>query len=148
MTPSVRTVLIVLAMTGLALSVAGCSGESRKETGDKAAEAITDRIDRETTETYRVTYEVTGEGVAAVEFNGGKGTATDPRLESVETPGTPWSTTVTLKGIAAPTVLALAGPEGSEVTCRIIHKGELLVEKSVAKPLAPASCVALSPIAE
>ncbi|WP_030542660.1 MmpS family transport accessory protein [Streptomyces albus] len=144
---SVRTVLPALAAALAALTASGCSGDAPAAAGDRAADKITDEIDRAVDETYEVTYEVSGEGLEAIEYNAGEGTATEPELEAVEKPRTPWRKTVELKGIAAPTVLAVPGPEGSEVTCTITHKGEVIEERTSEGATAPASCVALSPIA-
>ncbi|NJQ00691.1 MmpS family transport accessory protein [Streptomyces zingiberis] len=141
-----RAPLSLLAVTALVFTAAGCSGESRDAARDKAADRLTEEVDRAVDETYQVTYEVTGESVFTVEFNAGRGTATEPDLDSVDEPKTPWSKTVTLKGIAAPTLLAVPEADGSGATCRITYKGEVLEERTT-KGDAPASCVALSPLA-
>ncbi|MBQ0986068.1 hypothetical protein KBZ10_16390 [Streptomyces sp. F63] len=142
-----RTVLPALAAALSALTASGCSGEAPATAGDRAADRLTDGVDRALEEKFEVTYEVSGEGLEAIEFNAGRGTATRPELEAVEKPGTPWRKTVVLEGVATPTVLAVPGPEGSEVTCTITHKGEVIEEQTSEGAAAPASCVALSPVA-
>ncbi|WP_327190331.1 MmpS family transport accessory protein [Streptomyces xinghaiensis] len=144
---SVRTVLPALAAVLSALTASGCSGDAPAAAGDRAADEITEGVDRAFDEKYEITYEVSGDGVEAIEFNAGAGTATEPELDAVEKPETPWRKTVELKGVAAPTVLAVPGPGGSEVTCTITHKGEVIEEQTSEGATAPASCVALSPVA-
>lgn len=132
---TLRNALATLAVTGSALALAACGA---------AEEKVTESVDKAVKETYEVTYEITGSGTATVDFNAGKGTANEPRLETVTDAALPWKKTVTLKGIAAPTVQATGA---AEVTCRITHKGKVLTSETSQDASAPASCVAVSPLA-
>ncbi|MFE0045322.1 MmpS family transport accessory protein [Streptomyces albireticuli] len=134
-----RHTLSALALTGLALAAVGCGAVK-----EKAEEKVTEKVDQATNETYEVTYEITGSGTASVDFNGGKGTATAPELETLAEAKLPWTKTVTLKGIAAPTVQAVI--VDGEVSCKITHKGKVIKENSAKGAAAAASCVAISPI--
>ncbi|MEU5422270.1 MmpS family transport accessory protein [Streptomyces sp. NPDC001407] len=133
-----RKTLSALAVAGSALALAACGA---------AEEKVTESVDKAVKETYEVTYEIAGSGTASVDFNAGKGTAREPQLETVADAGLPWKKTVTLKGIAAPTVQATGTADGAEVTCRITHKGKVLKSATSKDASTPASCVAVSPIA-
>ncbi|MEU2868510.1 MmpS family transport accessory protein [Streptomyces olivoreticuli] len=133
-----RNTLSALAVTGSALALAGCGA---------AEDKMTEGVDKAVKETYEVTYEITGSGTASVDFNAGRGTAAEPQLETAEDAGLPWKKTVTLKGIAAPTVQATAGPDGAEVTCKITYKGEVIKSHTAKGASEAASCVAVSPLA-
>ena len=144
-----RSVCIALsAFAAIAVSATGtgCSAELRDGAKDGAADEVTERVDEAVEGTYQVTYEVTGEGIELIEFNGGRGTATRPRLESAARPDSPWTRTVTLRGIAAPTVLAVPGSSGAIATCRITYRGEVIKEETAEGRTAPVSCVAISPL--
>ncbi|MFI1798494.1 MmpS family transport accessory protein [Streptomyces sp. NPDC020379] len=135
---TLRNTLAALAVTGSALALAACGA---------AEEKVTESVDKAVKETYEVTYEITGSGTATVDFNAGKGTANEPQLETETDAALPWKKTVTLKGIAAPTVQAGGAADGAEVTCRITHKGKVLKSETSKDASAPASCVAVSPLA-
>ncbi|MFD7444802.1 MmpS family transport accessory protein [Streptomyces sp. NPDC059909] len=133
-TRAVRTTRAAAAAAGLAFGLVGC-------------DAAVDQVDKAMNETYQVTYEVTGKNVDSIEYNAGAGTATEPKLESVQKPTLPWKRTVTLKGIAAPTVVPIAvDPVGAEVVCTITYQGKVIKEESGAGIAAATGCVAISPI--
>lgn len=141
MNRTVRAAVTTLAVTGLALGLGACS-EAQKD-------AAADQVDKAVNETYEVTYEVTGKNVDTIEFNGGKGTAMEPKVETVEKPTLPWKKTVTLRGIMPSAVMPVAvDPAGAELTCKIIHKGEVLKEETAEGVATAGGCVAASPITE
>ncbi|WP_175407787.1 MmpS family transport accessory protein [Streptomyces sp. TRM64462] len=135
-----RSVLSAVAAPCLALTLGACAHGA-----DDAAERIDSALHR----TYEVTYEVTGKGIDAINYNGGGGRdAMAPRLETAEQPTLPWRKTVTLRGIEAPLVTSVAtGSDGAEATCRITHEGRVMKEASGKGMAATLSCVAVSPVA-
>ncbi|MFC7846407.1 MmpS family transport accessory protein [Streptomyces sp. NPDC001046] len=134
MNRTLRTALCSVAVAGLAAGPTACS------------EAV-DQVDKAVNETYRVTYEVTGENVDSIEFHGGGGTAMEPRIESVSKPELPWKKTVTLRGIMPAAVMPVAvDPEGAEVTCTILYKGEVIEEQSAEGLVTSGGCTAESPV--
>ncbi|MGW1881066.1 MmpS family transport accessory protein [Streptomyces sp. NPDC001970] len=136
MNRTIRSAAGAFAAAGLAFGLVGC-------------DAAVDQVDKAVNETYEVTYEVTGKNVDSIEYNAGGGTATEPKLESVQKPTLPWKKTVTLKGIEAPTVVPIAVDlAGGEVGCKITYKGKVIKEESGAGVAAATGCIALSPIVE
>lgn len=134
-----RSVASTVIAGGLALGLGACSG---------VADEATKQVDKAVNEEYEVTYEVDGKGIDSIEFNAGGGDATNPKLESVQNPALPWKKTVKLRGIEAPLVMPVAvDVNGSEVSCKITHKGKVLDEKSGKGVAAAAGCNALSPMA-
>ncbi|MEU1372908.1 hypothetical protein ABZ442_04490 [Streptomyces triculaminicus] len=155
-TARVTRSLSALAVAGLALTaVTGCSTEDvRKAAGKEegtpgrksAEDKAVDTVDKAVGGTFEVTYEVTG-SVDSVDFNEGKGSAAKPEFTTEEKPKTPWKKTVTLKGIASPTVTAMVA-EG-EGGCKITYKGKVLDEKTAkASDTGVALCNAVSPLGE
>ncbi|MFH9010990.1 MmpS family transport accessory protein [Streptomyces sp. NPDC017943] len=134
MNRSYRAAVCSVAVAGLALGLTACS------------EAV-DQVDKAVNETYQVTYEVTGKNVDSIEFHGGGGKAMDPKIESVSKPELPWKKTVTLRGIMPAAVMPVAlDPEGAEVTCKIIYKGEVIEEQSAEGLVTSGGCTAESPV--
>ncbi|MFF8607504.1 hypothetical protein ACF06X_16340 [Streptomyces sp. NPDC015346] len=133
---TVRTAVSALAVTGLAFGLGACS-----EAANKAA----DQVDKAVNETYEVTYEVTGKNIESIQFHGGGGTAMEPKLETETKPTTPWTKTVTLKGIMPAAVMPLS-IDAADVTCKVIHKGKVLKEAKGEQAMA-GGCVAVSPVA-
>ncbi|MFI9305783.1 hypothetical protein [Streptomyces triculaminicus] len=155
-TARVTRSLSALAVAGLALTaVTGCGAEDKvkKEVGKEASDAkksvedkAVDTVDKAVGGSFEVTYEVTG-SVDSVDFNEGKGSASDPDFTTEEKPKTPWKKTVTLKGIASPTVTAMVA-EG-EGGCKITYKGKVLDEKTAkASDTGVALCNAASPLGQ
>lgn len=135
---SVRTAVRAVAATGLATGLA---------VGLTACSEAVDQVDKAVDETYEVTYEVTGENVDSIEFHGGGGEAMNPEIETVEKPALPWKKTVTLRGIMPAAVVPVgADPAGSEVTCRITHKGKVLEEEAGQGLATGTGCIAESPV--
>lgn len=133
---TVRAAVCAVAVTGLMLGLAACS------------EAV-DAVDKATNETYEVTYEVTGKNVDSIDFHGGGGKATEPKIETVQKPALPWKKTVTLRGIMPPAVMPVAADiTGSEVSCKITYKGKVIKEEKGEGLAAAAGCIAVSPIVE
>ncbi|MCC3766993.1 MmpS family transport accessory protein [Streptomyces sp. UNOC14_S4] len=132
-----RTALSALALATVAVTATGCAA---------AEEKVAEGVDKAVKETYEVTYEIGGSGTASVSFNAGKGTAAQPELETEEGAKLPWTKTVTLRGIAAPTVQAVAEADDAEVSCKITHKGKVLKEHAAKGAAVPATCVTVSPL--
>ncbi|MFJ2111174.1 MULTISPECIES: MmpS family transport accessory protein [unclassified Streptomyces] len=143
MNRTVRAAVTAIAVTGLALGLSACS------MADEIDKAVTDEVDKAVNEPYEVTYEVTGKNIDTIEFHNGKGSATNPTLETVEKPTLPWTKTVTLRGIMPPAVIPVAlDPSGAEVTCKVIYKGKVIKEESDTEKAAVGGCIAISPIVE
>ncbi|MET9760718.1 MmpS family transport accessory protein [Streptomyces sp. NPDC006372] len=136
MNRTVRAAVFTVAVTGLALGLSSCS------------EAV-DQVDKAVDETYEVTYEVTGKNVDSIDFHGGGGKATKPKIESVPNPELPWRKTVTLRGIMPAAVMPVAeDPEAAQVTCRITYKGKALDEQTAKDLVTTGGCTAESPVTE
>ncbi|MFJ6610705.1 MmpS family transport accessory protein [Streptomyces sp. NPDC091289] len=139
-TRPVRAVASALAVTGLVFGLGACSAESVDEAVGKA-------VDKTVDEKYEVTYEVTGTNVDEITYHGGGGEAMEPELETVESPTLPWKKTVTLRGIMPPAVMPMAlDAGGTDVTCTITYKGEVIKEAKGDGMLSAGGCVAVSPI--
>ncbi|MFF7314343.1 MmpS family transport accessory protein [Streptomyces sp. NPDC008137] len=131
---TIRAAVCSVAVIGLALGVSSCS------------EAV-DQVDKAVDETYEVTYEVTGKNVDSIEFHGGGGKATDPKIESVSKPELPWKKTVKLRGIMPAAVMPVAAdPEGAQVACKITYKGKVLEKQSAKGLVTTGGCTAESPV--
>ncbi|WP_254811879.1 MmpS family transport accessory protein [Streptomyces cavourensis] len=129
-----------LAATGLVLALGACSADSVDEAVGKA-------VDKTVDETYEVTYEVTGKSVDEITFHGGGGDAMNPKLETVTSPTLPWKKTVTLRGIMPPAVMPMAvEADGTDVSCTITYKGEVIKEAKGEGMLTAGGCVAVSPV--
>lgn len=138
-----RSLVSALAAGGLALGLGACSDE----TAERVEDGVIREVDKQIDEEYEVTYEVTGEKADSITFNAGGGDVADPKLETVDNPTLPWKKTVKLRGLEAPAVMPMAlDADAGELSCRIVHKGETLVEKSGAGVVSAAGCVAVSPI--
>ncbi|WP_217128926.1 MmpS family transport accessory protein [Streptomyces sp. AC558_RSS880] len=140
-----RSLTPALVAGCLALGLGACSEEAADRAEDEVVEEVDERVDEE----YQVTYEVTGEKVDSIDFNAGGGSAADPKFETVDNPTLPWKKTVTLRGIEAPAVIPVTldtGGGSGELSCRIVHEGEVLAEKSGAGAVSAAGCVAVSPV--
>ncbi|MFI2504863.1 MmpS family transport accessory protein [Streptomyces sp. NPDC018972] len=140
-----RSLTSALVAGCLALGLGACSEEAADRAEDEVVEEVDERVDEE----YQVTYEVTGEKVDSIDFNAGGGSAADPKFETVDDPTLPWKKTVTLRGIEAPAVIPVTldtGGGAGELSCRIVHEGEVLAEKSGAGAVSAAGCVAVSPV--
>lgn len=138
MSKSRLTTLSVLALAGLALGAAGCSGG--------AADKTVDQVDKAVSETYEVTYEVTGKSIDSVSFHDGGGTATAPNLATADRPGVPWKKTVTLRGIMPPAVSPSSAGNTADLTCKVIYQGKVIKE-AAGEAATAGGCVAVSPIA-
>ncbi|MGW3496653.1 hypothetical protein [Streptomyces sp. NPDC001020] len=139
-----RSVASALVVGGLVLGLGACS-----DIADEAAKQVEDEVSKEVDRQVNEEYEVTGEKVDSIEFNAGGGDSTNPKLETVKNPTLPWKKTVKLRGIEAPTVAPIAVDvnDGSgELSCKIVYRGKVLVEKSGVGVVAAAGCVAVSPI--
>ncbi|EFL36585.1 conserved hypothetical protein [Streptomyces viridochromogenes DSM 40736] len=131
---TVRAAACTVAVAGLTLGLGACS------------EAV-DQVDKAVDETYEVTYEVTGKNIDSIEFHGGGGKATKPKIESVSSPELPWRKTVTLRGIMPPAVMPVAADlEAAQVTCKITYKGKVLDEQTAKSLLTTGGCTAQSPV--
>ncbi|WP_432055907.1 MmpS family transport accessory protein [Streptomyces sp. bgisy022] len=141
---------MAMATAGVVLLL-GCSGVG-DEVAEKAEDELVKEVDRQIDQEYEVTYEVTGDKADFIEFNAGGGDASDPQFETVDDPELPWRKTVKLRGIEAPTVLPVLvdadEASGGRLTCRILHDGKKLAEKSGAGAVSATGCVAVSPIAQ
>jgi hypothetical protein len=136
MNRTIRAAVRSVAVAGLTLGLSACT------------EAV-DAVDKATNETYEVTYEVTGKNVDSIDFHGGGGKATEPKIETVQKPTLPWKKTVTLRGIMPPAVMPVAADlTGSEVTCKITYKGKVIKEEKGEGLATAAGCIAVSPIVE
>lgn len=136
MNRTIRAAVCSVAVAGLTLGLSACS------------EAV-DQVDKAVNETYEVTYEVTGKNIDSIDFHAGGGTATDPKIETVQKPTLPWKKTVTLRGIMPPAVMpAAADLTGSEVGCKITYKGKVIKEEKGEGLATAAGCIAVSPIVE
>ncbi|MDN0196990.1 MmpS family transport accessory protein [Streptomyces sp. S.PNR 29] len=133
---TIRAAVCSVAVAGLAFGLSSCS------------EAV-DQVDKAVDETYEVTYEVTGKNVDSIEFHGGGGKATAPKIDSVSKPKLPWRKTVTLRGIMPAAVMPVAAdPEGAQVACKITYKGKVLEEQSGSGMVTAGGCIAESPVTE
>ncbi|WP_328416369.1 MmpS family transport accessory protein [Streptomyces violaceus] len=131
---TIRAAVCSVAVAGLALGLSSCS------------EAV-DQVDKAVDETYEVTYEVTGKNVDSIEFHGGGGKATEPKIESVSKPELPWTKTVKLRGIMPAAVMPVAAdPEGAQVACKITYKGKVLEKQSAKGLVTTGGCTAESPV--
>ncbi|MCS0637094.1 hypothetical protein NX801_15785 [Streptomyces sp. LP05-1] len=137
-----RAMVSICAAGGLALGLGACS-----QVADEATKQVDKAVDEAVDTEYEVTYEVGGTKVDSIQYNAGGGTAADPEMETVENPALPWKKTVKLRGIEAPLVLpvALDATGSGKVTCKIVHQGKALVEKSGEGVLSAGGCVAVSP---
>ncbi|MET9511426.1 hypothetical protein ABZX62_23660 [Streptomyces flavidovirens] len=134
----IRTAVCAVAVTGLTFGVVAC------EATEAAKDEAVDQVDKSIDEKYEVTYEVTGKSVESIEFAGGKGTAMDPKMESVKKPTLPWKKTVTLRGIMPPAVSPIGFENTADLTCKVVYKGETIKEAKGEKALL--GCIAVSPI--
>ncbi|MEK9518940.1 hypothetical protein ACIOMM_10000 [Streptomyces sp. NPDC087908] len=130
-----RTAVSALAVAGLALGLGACS---------EAAEKAVDQVDKSVTETYEVTYEVSGQGIESIDFHAGGGSAMEPKIESEKKPTTPWKKTVTLKGIMPPAVMPVSLTP-ADLTCKVIYQGKVIKEAKAEAAMA-GGCVAVSPV--
>ncbi|QDY77900.1 MmpS family transport accessory protein [Streptomyces qinzhouensis] len=145
---SLRNTTAAALATGLVLALSACSAAEdavKDKVKDEASKAVDQTVNKE----YQVTYEVTGKNVDSIEFANGKGDALNPTLETVNKPQLPWTKTVTLRGVMAPTVIpsALDAAGGADFTCKVTHEGKVLVEKKSSGAAAVSPCIAVSPIA-
>ncbi|MEI5101185.1 hypothetical protein RB200_24810 [Streptomyces sp. PmtG] len=132
----IRTAVCALAATGLALTLGACSEAEKK---------AVDAVDKAVNETYEVTYEVSGKSVEEIQFAAGEGSAANPKLQKESKPQLPWKKTVTLRGIMPPTVVPVSSnPVNSDLTCKVIYKGEVLKEASGDSVVT--GCIAVSPM--
>ncbi|QIQ03091.1 hypothetical protein [Streptomyces liangshanensis] len=144
MNRTVRAIVTTAAVTGLAFGLGACT-----EAADRVDKAVTDEVDKAVNETYEVTYEVTGTNVDSIDYHASGGTATAPKIETVEKPTLPWKKTVTLKGITPPGVMPMAlDVAGAEVKCTITYKGKVIKEAEGAGTVAAGGCIAVSPIVQ
>ncbi|MFB6519004.1 hypothetical protein [Streptomyces sp. NPDC056401] len=104
-----------------------------------------EQVDKAVSETYEVTYEVTGKTVDSVSFHDGGGTATAPNLVTAEQPGAAWTKTVTLRGIMPPAVSPSSVENTADLTCKVIYKGKVIKE-ATGEAATAGGCVAVSPI--
>ena len=134
MNRTVRTAVLSVALTGLALGLSACSDE----------EEDVETIDKVVDQTYEVTYEVTGKNISSITFNGGGGKALAPKTATVHKPSLPWKKTVTLRGIMPSAVM----PASSDptVSCKIVYKGEVIAEEKGEVLINAGGCVGESPI--
>ncbi|MEU7701690.1 hypothetical protein ACF064_11520 [Streptomyces sp. NPDC015492] len=130
-----RTAVSALAVAGLALGLGACS---------EAAEKAVDQVDKSVTESYEVTYEVSGQGIESIDYHAGGGTAMEPKTESEKKPTTPWKKTVTLKGIMPPAVMPVSLTP-ADLTCKVIYQGKVIKEAKAEAAMA-GGCVAVSPV--
>ncbi|MGW2301003.1 hypothetical protein [Streptomyces sp. NPDC001809] len=130
-----RTAVSALAVAGLALGLGACS---------EAAEKAVDQVDKSVTETYEVTYEVSGQGIESIDFHAGGGSAMEPKIESEKKPTTPWKKTVTLKGIMPPAVMPVSLTP-ADLSCKVIYQGKVIKEAKAEAAMA-GGCVAVSPV--
>lgn len=143
---SIRTASVAgMAAIALVFGLSACS-----EVSEAAKDEAVDQVDKAMNEKYEVTYEVTGKSVESIQYSAGGGTATDPKLETVDKPTLPWKKTVTLRGIMPPSVLPIAVDVtgGAEITCKILYKGKAIADESDKGLAAAKGCVAVSPIAQ
>ncbi|MEU5404385.1 MmpS family transport accessory protein [Streptomyces sp. NPDC005963] len=143
---SIRSAAVAsVVAAGLVFGLGACS-----EISDAAKDEAVDQVDKAVNEEYDVTYEVTGKSVDSIQFSSGGGSATAPKMETVEKPTLPWTKTVTLRGIMPPSVLPVALDAGADakVTCKIIYKGKAIAEESGGGLAAAGGCVAVSPLAQ
>lgn len=132
---TVRTAVSALAVAGLALGLGACS---------EAAEKAVDQVDKTVTESYEVTYEVSGKGIESIDYHAGDGTAMAPKVETEKKPAMPWKKTVKLHGIMPPAVMPISlDPAG--LTCKVIYQGKVIKEAEGEKAMA-GGCVAVSPV--
>ncbi|MFC9947428.1 hypothetical protein [Streptomyces pratensis] len=130
-----RTAVSALAVCGLAIGLGACTDEA------------VDAVDKATSETYEVTYEVTGTSADEIQFHGGGGKAMEPEIESVKSPALPWKKTVTLRGIMPPAVMPVAlDADAADLACTIRYKGEVIEEVKGEELLTSGGCVAVSPV--
>ncbi|MFD3666175.1 hypothetical protein ACFWVF_37155 [Streptomyces sp. NPDC058659] len=132
---TIRTAVSALAVAGLALGLGACS-----EVAEKAA----DQVDKSVTESYEVTYEVSGKSIESIEFHAGDGSAMAPKVESEKKPAVPWKKTVKLHGIMPPAVMPVSLDPAS-LTCKVVYGGKVLKEAKGEQAMA-GGCVAVSPI--
>lgn len=92
---------------------------------------------------YQVTYEVTGGAVDSIAYDDAshKGNVEVPAADG-KAPKLPWRKSVTLKGSAAPTVVAVV----AEVTCSVTYQGRKLTKRTAKGGFETAQCVAMSPL--
>ncbi|GAA3492603.1 MULTISPECIES: hypothetical protein [Streptomyces] len=148
MNRTARTALCAAAVTGLVLGLGACSEvkEAAKSAASEGSDKAVDQVDKAVNETYEVTYEVTGKDIESIEFHAGGGTALEPKLESVKKPASPWTKTVTLKGIMPANVTPISVTGLADLKCKVTHKGKVLAEASGEKAMA-GGCIAASPVA-
>ncbi|MCX5392674.1 hypothetical protein ABZY68_33625 [Streptomyces sp. NPDC006482] len=132
---TVRTAVSALAVAGLALGLGACS---------EAAEKAADQVDKTISESYEVTYEVSGKGVDSIDYNAGDGTAMAPKVETEKKPALPWKKTVKLQGIMPPAVMPIS-LDPADLTCKVIYQGKVIKEAKGEQAMA-GGCVAVSPI--
>lgn len=133
MNRTIRTAVLSVALTGLVFGLSACSEEETVDTVDKVVD-----------QTYEVTYEVTGKNIESIEFNGGGGKAMDPKTATVKKPALPWKKTVALRGVMPSAVMPVS--TDPTVSCKIVHKGEVIAEEKGESLINAGGCVAESPI--
>ncbi|MEF3112641.1 hypothetical protein [Streptomyces chrestomyceticus] len=145
-----RAVAVATACAAVLTSVAACGAVDKAV--DKAVdEQIGQDVEKEMKayeETaYQVTYEVTGGAVDSIAYDDAshEGSVEVPAADG-KAPKLPWRKTVTLKGSAAPTVLAVVAEGGGEVTCSVTYQGRHLTKRTAKGGFETAQCVAMSPL--
>ncbi|MFJ2739110.1 hypothetical protein ACIO3O_05535 [Streptomyces sp. NPDC087440] len=149
MNRTTRTALCTAAVTGLVFGLGACSEvkEAAKSAASEGSEKAVDQVDKSINETYEVTYEVTGKDIESIEFHAGGGTAMQPKLESAKKPASPWTKTVTLKGIMPAAVNPISVTGVADLKCKVTYQGKVIAEAAGEKAMA-GGCVAASPIAK
>ncbi len=149
MNRTARTALCAAAVTGLVLGLGACSEvkEAARSAASEGSDKAVDQVDKALNETYEVTYEVTGKDIESIEFHAGGGNAMEPKLESVKKPASPWTKTVTLRGIMPANVTPISVTGLADLKCKVTYKGEVLAEASGEKAMA-GGCIAASPVAK
>ncbi len=90
---------------------------------EKAGQDVEKEMKKDEATTYQVTYGVTGGAAESIAYDdaSAKGSSEVP-AEGGKAPKLPWRKTVTLKGSAAPTVVAVVAEGGGEVTCSVTYQ--------------------------
>ncbi|MFJ9897508.1 hypothetical protein ACIQPR_29685 [Streptomyces sp. NPDC091280] len=125
----IRTAACGASVTGFAIGLSACSDP-------------VDPVDRPVSETYVVTYEVTGRNVDSIGFRGGRGKAVEPKTEMVSEPELSWTKTVVLRGIMSAAIMPIA----ADIDGRITYKGKVFAEQSAVGSATAGGCMAKSSI--
>jgi hypothetical protein len=103
--------------------------------------SVANEIDQEAEREVQVTYSVTGDGTASIQYD----TSTDTGIssETANDADLPWTKEVTVSGFfKSPHLIATLGSDGGDITCEIKADGKVVKTASGSGPFASVTCMA------